>query len=103
MQDGSDRRPPREPHRAPDSIWERYLTGRLSLEDQDTLPALVKELHREIAQHLGQAVDAPSAAVPLDIDPPATKDPMLTSAPIVDTNARSAHLAERRRIEPPSN
>jgi hypothetical protein len=43
------------------SIWESYLTGKLSLEDKETLPALIKELHREIAEHLGRSKQTPDA------------------------------------------
>lgn len=57
MNEGPDGRA-RQRRRAPDSIWERYLTGKLSLEDKETLPALIKELHREIVQHLGRNTDA---------------------------------------------
>jgi hypothetical protein len=104
MTDGPDGRAPQRRRRGPDSIWERYLTGKLSLEDKETLPALIKEIHREIAQHLGHKVDAenPEEVEPLDLDPPVTPPaPKLT--PIVDINMRRAHIARRRRIDPRQN
>ena len=105
MKDGPDGRVPRRRRRGPDSIWERYLTGKLSLEDKETLPALIKEIHREIAQHLGQHVDADKQdnVMPLDIDLPATPPPVLRKVPIIDINVRRAHVARRRRIDPRQN
>jgi hypothetical protein len=52
-----------------DRIWERYLSGTLTLEDKETLPALIKELHREITEHLAQRESAkgpPKPAPSLD-------------------------------------
>jgi len=100
MKDGPDGRVPRR-RRGPDSIWERYLTGKLSLEDKETLPALIKELHREIAQHLGHKVDAdkPDEVEPLDSELLAPPRP----TPIIDLNVRRSHIAKRRRIDPRRN
>jgi hypothetical protein len=105
MKDGPDGRVPHRRRRGPDSIWERYLTGKLSLEDKETLPALIKELHREIAQHLGHKVDAdkPEDVAPLDGDLPATPPPA-RKVPIVDINVRrQVHIAKGRRIGPRQN
>jgi hypothetical protein len=104
MSDGPDGRVPRR-RRGPDSIWDRYLTGKLSLEDKETLPALIKELHREIAQHLGHKVDAerPDDAEPTDIDLPSAPLPLRKPTPIVDINLRRNHIARRRRIDPRQN
>jgi len=103
MNDGPDGRVPRR-RRGPDSIWERYLTGKLSLEDKETLPALIKELHREIAQHLGHKVDAehPSEVAPYDVDLP-SPPPAAKPTPIIDFNVRRSHIAKRRRIDPRRN
>jgi hypothetical protein len=105
MTDGPDGRVPRRRPRGPDSIWERYVTGKLSLEDKETLPALIKELHREIAQHLGHKVDAdkPDEVEPRDIDLPATPTPAPKAVPIIEINVRRAHVAKRRRIDPRQN
>ena len=104
MKDGPDKRVPQQRRRGPDSIWERYLTGKLSLEDKETLPALIKELHREIAQHLVHEVDAdrPDVAQPVDIDQPDTP-PAPRPVPMIDLNIRRAHIAKRRRIDPRQN
>jgi hypothetical protein len=104
MSDGPDGQIPRR-HRDPDSIWERYLTGKLSLEDNETLPALIKELHQEIAQHLGHKADAehPYDVEPKDIDlPPAPPSPHKPT-PIVHINVHRHHVAKRRRIDPRQN
>jgi hypothetical protein len=105
MKDGPDGRAPERRSRGPDSIWERYLTGKLSLEDKETLPALIKELHREIAQHLGHKVDAdkPDEVEPLDNDLPATSRSTPRPVPIIDLNVRRSHMAKRRRIDPRRN
>jgi hypothetical protein len=98
-----DGRVPRR-RRAPDSIWERYLTGKLSLEDKETLPALIKELHREIAQHLGHRVDADNPDdAPLDTAIPATTSPTPTAIPRIDLNVPRTHIAKRRLIDPQQN
>ena len=104
MTDGPDGRVPQR-KRPPDSIWERYLTGKLSLEDKETLPALIKELHREIAQHLGRNVDAddPADVEPGDIDLPQTPPPLLKPSPIADLDVRRNNIAKRRRIDPRQN
>jgi hypothetical protein len=104
MTDGPDGRVPRR-KRSPDSIWERYLTGKLSLDDKETLPALIKELHREIAQHLGHKVDAdePADVEPMDIDVPPAPPPLHKPTPMVDLNVRRNHIARRRRIDPRQN
>jgi hypothetical protein len=105
VKDGSEGRDPQRRRRSPDSIWERYLTGKLSLEDKETLPALIKELHREIAQHLGHKVDAdnPAEVEPHDIDLPTMPPPMLESAPIINLNVCRSHIPKRRRIDPRRN
>jgi hypothetical protein len=104
MTDGPDGRAPQRRRRGPDSIWERYLTGKLSLDDKETLPALIKEIHREIAQHLGHKVDAenPKEVEPLDLDPPVTPAPP-TLTPIVGISMRRTQIAKRRRIDPRQN
>lgn len=104
MTDGPDGRVPQR-RRPPDSIWERYLTGKLSLEDKETLPALIKELHREIAQHLGKK---PDAEQPKDFEPSEIEPPMMPPAapvlePILDVVARRSHLVKRRPIDPHQN
>ena|SRR5579863_5150862 len=105
MKDGPDGRAPQR-RRPPDSIWERYLTGKLSLDDKETLPALIKELHREIAQHLGKKVDAPQ---PEDVEPLETESPEVTPppasqlTPLIDIIARRSHVAKRRLIDPGQN
>jgi hypothetical protein len=103
MTDGPNGRVPRR-KRSPDSIWERYLTGKLSLEDKETLPALIKELHREIAQHLGHKVDAdePNEVKPMDIDVPPAAPPRKPTR-IIDLNVRRSHIPRRRRIDPRQN
>jgi hypothetical protein len=103
MTDGPDGQVPRR-RRSPDSIWERYLTGKLSLEDTETLPALIKELHQEIAQHLGHKVDAidPEDAEPIEPVPPAAPPPPRKRAPIIDIKIRGARIA-KRRIDPEKN
>jgi hypothetical protein len=105
MTDGPDGRVPQRRRRSPDSIWERYLTGKLSLEDKETLPALIKELHREIAQHLGHKVDVenPDDVESTDIDLPPAPPPLRKPTPIVDINVRLNHIAKRRRIDPRQN
>jgi hypothetical protein len=104
MKDGPDGQVPRR-RRSPDSIWERYLTGKLSLEDKETLPALIKELHREIAQHLGHKVDAesPDDVAPTDTDSPQAQPSQRDPVPIVDINVHRSHIAKRRRIDPRQN
>jgi hypothetical protein len=103
MKNGSDGRAPQR-RRPSDSIWERYLTGKLSLEDKETLPALIKELHREIVQHLGKKADAGNAE---DVEPIDTELPVPPPAPkltpITDIVSRRAHIAKRRRIDPRQN
>ena|SRR5579862_2671864 len=103
MKDGPDGQAPLR-RRSPDSIWERYLTGKLSLDDKETLPALIKELHQEIAQHLGKKPDAeqPEDVELLEIEAPA---PPLTPKlmPLIDVTARRSHLAKRRPIDPRQN
>jgi hypothetical protein len=105
--------PDPRPTRQPDSIWERYLTGKLSLTDKETLPALIKELHREIAEHLGKRADQPKQdeAEPkprpivgrvdplVDLPAPVVRRP----TPIIDIHALRAHLAKRRPIDPRRN
>ena len=105
MKDGPDGRIPRRRMRGPDSIWERYLTGKLSLEGKKTFPALLKELHREIAQHLGHNVDAENLEdiEALDDNRAVTPPPMPKLTPIIDINVRRAHIAKRRRIDPRQN
>jgi hypothetical protein len=104
MTDGPDGRVPQRQRRGPDSIWERYLTGKLSLEDKETLPGLIKELHGEIAEHIGHKVDAehPDDDEPLDIGVPPTP-PLRKPTHIVDINVRRNHIAKRRRIDPRQN
>jgi len=104
MTDGSDGRVPQR-KRPPDSIWERYLTGKLSLDDKETLPALIKELHQEIAQHLGKKADAekPEDVESLEIEPPVTPPPAPKLTPIIDWVARRSHIAKRRPIDPKQN
>jgi hypothetical protein len=104
MSDGPDGRLPQR-KRSPDSIWERYLTGQLSLEDKETLPALIKEIHREIAEHLGHKVDAetPANAEPTDLDLPPSPPPLSKPPSIVDITVRRNHIAKRRRIDPRRN
>jgi hypothetical protein len=104
MSDGPDGRVPQR-RRSPDSIWERYLTGKLSLEDKETLPALIKELHQEIAQHLGHKPDAekPEEVEPTGIDLPPAPPPLPKPPSIVDINVRRNHIAKRRRIDPRQN
>jgi len=105
MSDGPDGRVPRRRMRGPDSIWERYLTGQLSLEDKETLPALIKEIHREIAEHLGHKVDAEPAnpGEPTSIDLPPTPPPPRNDTPIVDINVRRNQILRRRRSDPRHN
>lgn len=104
MNDGPDGRAPQR-KRPPDSIWERYLTGKLSLEDKETLPALIKELHQEIAQHLGKKPDAekPEDAEPQEIEAPVAPPPALKLTPIIDVVARRSHIAKRRPVDPGQN
>lgn len=105
MKDGPDGRVPQR-KRPPDSIWERYLTGKLSLEDKETLPALIKELHREIAQHLGKKVDPERTE---DVEPVETEPEVVTPppapmlSPILDLAARRSHTAMRRPTDPRQN
>ena len=103
MKDAPDERVPRQGRRAPDSIWERYLTGKLSLEDKETLPGLVKELHLEIAQHLEHKTDAhkPNDVAPLACNSPSPPAP--GRVPIIDINVRRSQLGKRRRIDPKQN
>lgn len=114
MTDGPEDQVPeqRKPVRQPDSIWERYLTGKLSLTDKETLPALIKELHREIAEHLGKRGDKTN---PNEVDP--ALDPMLgldpldapmppvvrKPRPVIDVNALRAHLLKRHPTDPRRN
>ena len=101
MTDGPDERVPGQRRRSPDSIWERYLTGKLSLEDKETLPGLIKEIHQEIAQHLGQKVDAEKRndVEEIDGDPLPAPPPLRRPTPIIDIRARRAHIAKRRRLD----
>lgn len=105
MQDRSDGRVPQRKRRSPDSIWERYLTGQLSLEDKETLPALIKELHREIAQHLGgkPVAETPEDVYAPEIEHPEPPSPAPNLTPMVDIAARRAHIAKRRPIDPRQN
>ncbi len=103
----------RRPVHRPDSIWERYLTGKLSLTDKETLPALIKELHREIAEHLGKRADKTKKnGIDPDLDPMLGPDPTLDppmppiarkQRPVIDIDALRAHLAKRRPIDPRRN
>lgn len=116
MTDGPEGQlPERQPKRRPDSIWERYLTGKLSLTDKETLPALIKELHQEIAEHLGRRADKPIPPVGPEVDPilglnsmdplvdPPKPPPIRKPRPSIDVNALRAHLAKRRPIDPRRN
>lgn len=103
----------RRPTRQPDSIWERYLTGKLSLTDKETLPALIRELHREIAEHLGRRADKMKTnEVNPNLDPMVKLDPrtdppiqplVRKPRPVIDVKALRAHLAKRRPIDPHRN
>lgn len=103
MKNGPENQRPRR-QRPPDSIWERYLTGKLSLEDKEVLPALIKEIHQEIAQHLGKKADAeqPENVQPLEIEPSVTP-PSPNHMPLIDVTARRSHIAKRRPIDPHQN
>jgi hypothetical protein len=105
--------PERQPQRQPDSIWERYLTGKLSLTDEETLPALIKELHREIAEHLGKRRDnTKKNEINSDLDAISGRDPTIDPPmppavrkprPVIDVKALRAHLAKRRPSDPRRN
>ncbi len=104
MTDGPDGQAPQR-RRSPDSIWERYLTGKLSLEDKETLPALIEELHREITEHLSQRGDAakPEQVESMGIDLPVAPHPSPELSPIIDVVARRSRIAKRRPIDPQQN
>jgi hypothetical protein len=95
--------------RKPDSIWERYLTGNLSVTDDELLPALITELHREIVAH-PRSQNGPGSVEriePAHRDLPPTWLPAPTTAgkqtPIIDNAALRAHIAKRRRIDSRQN
>ena len=103
MTNGAENQHPQR-KRPPDSIWERYLTGKLSLEDKEVLPALIKEIHQEIAQHLVEKANAeqPEDVEPLEIESPGTP-PSPTPMPLIDVTARRSHIAKRRPVDPQQN
>ncbi|HZS60966.1 MAG TPA: hypothetical protein VFA43_16945 [Gemmatimonadaceae bacterium] len=104
MKDGPDGLAPQR-RRPPDSIWERYLTGKLSLKDKETLPALIRELHREIAQHIGKKPDAaqPEDVEQVEIEPAVIPPAVPKLTPIIEVVARRSHLVKRRPIDPKQN
>jgi hypothetical protein len=114
MTDGPEGQvPERQPKRQPDSIWERYLTGKLSLTDKETLPALIQELHREIAEHLGKRADkVKKKEAHLTLDPTIDMDPPIDAPmppligkprPVIDFQALRADLPKRRPSDPRRN
>lgn len=104
MKEGPDGRAPQR-SRSPDSIWERYLMGKLSLEDKETLPALIKELHREIAQHIRKERDTEitDEAEVRRAERQVSSTPLPALTPMIDITARRSHVVKHRRIEPGQN